>query len=199
MRTAKTEGFTLIELLVVISIIALLSSIVFGSLNQARAKARDSKRIQDLLEVQKALELYAADNNGRYPLPSINDPFNPHNDPIRVSCWDCKEQLGSWYETNKLTILAPYLRILPSDPLKPTTGALPGFPGSTGKGYWYKSNGQDYVVAIVGTVENNNNIPASFNYQSGNNTFGRVFPPPNDSIMVYSSETAKGWKVDTNL
>ncbi len=40
MFTISKKGFTLIELLVVISIISLLSTIVFASLNIARAKAR---------------------------------------------------------------------------------------------------------------------------------------------------------------
>ena len=61
------SGFTLIELLVVIAIISLLSSIVLASLSQARAKARDSKRVQDLIQLRNALELYALDNNGLYP------------------------------------------------------------------------------------------------------------------------------------
>lgn len=52
------RGFTLIELLVVISIISLLSSIVMTSLNGARAKARDTKRIGDLRAVSTALSLY---------------------------------------------------------------------------------------------------------------------------------------------
>jgi prepilin-type N-terminal cleavage/methylation domain-containing protein len=52
------NGFTLIELLVVISIISLLSSVVLTSVNGARAKARDARRIADLKEMQKALEFY---------------------------------------------------------------------------------------------------------------------------------------------
>ena len=55
------KGFTLIELLVVISIIALLSSIVLSSLNDARAKARDSVRRSDLRQIKTALELYKSD------------------------------------------------------------------------------------------------------------------------------------------
>ncbi|KKW23296.1 MAG: hypothetical protein UY70_C0030G0015 [Candidatus Kaiserbacteria bacterium GW2011_GWB1_52_6] len=66
-RRATTEGFTLIELLVVIAIIGLLASIVLVSLNAARQKSRDARRISDLKQFQNALELYANDNNGTYP------------------------------------------------------------------------------------------------------------------------------------
>lgn len=60
------EGFTLIELLVVISIIGLLSSVVLVSVNSARAKARDAKRLSDLKQYQLALEFYY-DRYSKYP------------------------------------------------------------------------------------------------------------------------------------
>ncbi len=59
------NGFTLIELLVVVALISLLSSIVFASLNSARAKARDAQRAAAVRQVQIALELYY-DANGYY-------------------------------------------------------------------------------------------------------------------------------------
>jgi len=62
----KNKGFTLIELLVVISIIGLLSSIVFASLNSARAKARDARRISDLDQLRLAQDMYY-DSFGQYP------------------------------------------------------------------------------------------------------------------------------------
>ncbi len=59
-------GFTLIELLVVIAIIGLLASVVLVSLNGARTKARDTKRMADVSQLQKALALYY-DSNNQYP------------------------------------------------------------------------------------------------------------------------------------
>ena len=66
MYKKNTQGFTLIELLVVIAIIAILSSVVLASLNSARQKARDARRISDLKQIQLALELYF-DSNANYP------------------------------------------------------------------------------------------------------------------------------------
>jgi len=62
----RNKGFTLIELLVVIAIIGILSSVVLASLNTARQKARDSRRISDIKQLQLALELHADDNSGNY-------------------------------------------------------------------------------------------------------------------------------------
>ena len=68
-------GFTLIELLVVIAIFGLLSSVVFASLNSARKKARDAKRLSDMKQIQTALELYY-DKNTSYPEEAHSDCYD---------------------------------------------------------------------------------------------------------------------------
>lgn len=53
-----TTGFTLIELLTVIAIISILTAIVVPSLNNARIKGRDAKRVSDIKSIQLALSVY---------------------------------------------------------------------------------------------------------------------------------------------
>ncbi len=52
------RGFTLVELMVVMSIISLMSSIVFASINTARVRARDSARYSSIQQMRNAIELY---------------------------------------------------------------------------------------------------------------------------------------------
>lgn len=65
----KKNGFTLIELLIVIAVISFLALAFFTILNPSRLfqKANDSKRKEDLKQVQQALENYL-DDNGEYPV-----------------------------------------------------------------------------------------------------------------------------------
>lgn len=63
------RGFTLIELLIVIAILGLLSTIITVAMGNARLKARDSKRMADLRQMQTAFELYYTDQNA-YPAGS---------------------------------------------------------------------------------------------------------------------------------
>jgi prepilin-type N-terminal cleavage/methylation domain-containing protein len=62
----KKKGFTLFELLVSISIIAILTAMATISYGSAQKKARDSKRVQDMLNIQKAEEQIFMLNNANY-------------------------------------------------------------------------------------------------------------------------------------
>lgn len=66
----KQKGFTLIELLLVIAIIGLLATMAVTSLGNARLKSRDSRRLEDVRNIQTALELYFSDHSS-YPTGTI--------------------------------------------------------------------------------------------------------------------------------
>lgn len=76
MMNNKKSGFTLIEVLIVVAIIGLLASVVLVGLGSFRTRGRDTRRVADLHEVQKGVELYYAKNNA-YP---------------NVSSWDQLQQ-----------------------------------------------------------------------------------------------------------
>lgn len=103
------KGFTIIELVVVIAIIAVLSGIIISNINEYQAKARDAKRISDLDNIRKALEMYRV-ANGFYP---------------PVACgYDCN---GYYFSSNANwqileNYLKPYISPLPKDPINNTDG-----------------------------------------------------------------------------
>lgn len=60
------SGFTLIELLVVTAIIGLLSSVVVSSLNSARERSKNTSTVAQVLQYEKAINLYYL-NTGSFP------------------------------------------------------------------------------------------------------------------------------------
>jgi type II secretion system protein G len=144
------KGFTLIELLVVIAIIGILSSIVIASLNTARVKARNTKRLADMNQLIKAIEMYHTDN-GFYPTCGVAD-------------YCTSTGSGGYVNLNTLNIVPTYMSKIPQDPsnvsgqygyyyargYKPTGGTPPYvFIGSGVNG------NQNYIVGT--RLENSSN------------------------------------------
>jgi prepilin-type N-terminal cleavage/methylation domain-containing protein len=73
----RNKGFTLVELLVVIAIIGILSSVVFASLNSARAKARTASVQSTLRSIMPELQTCADDAGYGYTTgaPSAGTTF----------------------------------------------------------------------------------------------------------------------------
>ncbi|MDR3642364.1 MAG: prepilin-type N-terminal cleavage/methylation domain-containing protein [Candidatus Doudnabacteria bacterium] len=71
----QNSGFTLIELLVVISIIGLLASVVLVTVSNARESAKRATAVENIKQLQIALEIYATDM-GFYP-PDVSRGWDP--------------------------------------------------------------------------------------------------------------------------
>lgn len=93
------QGFTLIELLVVVSIIALLSSVVLGSVSVARRRGIDAAIIQDVKQLQNAAELYYTANRA-YPAGEYQSTWTS-NGGVRVD------------ESGVAALLSPFLKSMP--------------------------------------------------------------------------------------
>lgn len=63
----SNSGFTLLELLVVIGIIGILVALATVSYSAAQKQGRDSRRKQDVVAIQNALEQYYSANGYKYP------------------------------------------------------------------------------------------------------------------------------------
>ncbi len=101
----KIKGFTLIELLVVIAIIAMLSAIIVGPIQSARAKARDAKRSADIKNIQTALSFYYDENNN-YPTLYENE------------CGGTEGYTTSGNNFMQTLVTAGFLNSYPTDPGK---------------------------------------------------------------------------------
>lgn len=150
-QKGKKGGFTLVELLVVISIISLLSSIVFSSISSARSKARDARRITDMKQITTALYLYY-DKNGFYPANTDND----------CGGWDIGKNGGSGSADPFISLLAEFLPITPADPV--TTSSCGGYryyrypAGTAGCD---SSKGAFYVLGVPNMETSGNPHPIS--------------------------------------
>ncbi|MCX6785413.1 MAG: type II secretion system protein [Candidatus Komeilibacteria bacterium] len=143
----KTKGFTLIELLVVIAIIGLLSTLAAVSLNFAKARARDGKRLSDMHQMQIALELYY-DSFGRFP------------DSDFAGC-------GGWDSSGNGTFITPLVanHFLPAHLLDPaindSCGNYAYYRYGAGTYSCYSSSAAFYVLGVRDMETSGNPYPAS--------------------------------------
>lgn len=114
-RRKRSSGFTIVELLIVVVVISILAAITVVSYNGVQSRARDSKRIEKVKAIERAMELYYADN-GRYP--PIQDGSGAEG--------TCGSQTENWGHCDRnlalSNALAPYMQIDPTSLSNATQG-----------------------------------------------------------------------------
>lgn len=114
------KGFTLIELLVVIAIIGLLSTLAVVSLNNARQKSRDAKRVADIKSIQTALELRYVDTEN---YPTVASTLLIGNDGSDGNAIDSSNgAAGDGFVTTCGSGETCYMGNVPEDPSGSSTG-----------------------------------------------------------------------------
>ncbi len=62
----RKKGFTLVELMIVISVLGILASIVFSSMNLSRSRAKETAIQEDLRAIKTQADIYSANNSYNY-------------------------------------------------------------------------------------------------------------------------------------
>ena len=137
----RLKGFTLIELIVVVAILGLAASFVFASLTDAQKDARDKRRVQDLKQLESALQLYYTRYNS-FPTEASGANGNVSTNVVFRNA------------------IAPYLSGTPTDPV----------PGNATYYYYYDGyhncGGKYYAVIFARQVDK----AANANYDTFLNT-----------------------------
>lgn len=117
-RSVLKKGFTLIEVLVTVGILAILTSIIFAAVGNARTKAQDVARIAQLNDISGALTLYYLDYK-KYPqvgqvCAQQNDDNDPNTDsdddsPVspQSSVLTTSECIAQGYQQSYQNVLTP--------------------------------------------------------------------------------------------
>ena len=165
-------GFTLIELLVVIAIIGILAGMLLPSLSGAKQRANVILCISNLRQLGLAVQLYADDHGGRYPLASVVevDPVSGASTGVskRVTQTlggrDPAPGFGDTYASARARPLWDYVKPsavfrCPADRGQPGQGFAPSNYRSVGNSYQYNGgkltllSGGSYLGRPKGTFE----------------------------------------------
>lgn len=183
LSSQKHKGFTVVELLVSISIIGVLSTIVFASFSQAREKSRVTKRISDMKQIQVALEYYYAVNKA---YPSTGGTGNWRSECVGWGGVKSDEVIMNPDPLSTQDKLVPkYLSAMPADPSMDKA--------NNKSCYVYTSNGSDYALLDHDVTEL---YTSPYTYSN----YPEFIDPARDSGANYSIVDGTGiwsWKVST--
>lgn len=171
----KSIGFTVLEILLIIMIIGILLSVIIINLNISHAKDRDSKRMQDLEQFMRGLEIYYGFYDV-YPCGDTDDPnpiYNPKgtHDSSDSSCHGSNDDTSGFLNgVGTLGKVAQPQNCIgysgglfsigvldTSCPLDPINDAY----GTPALVYWYTVSADRQLYVLSAYLENNDTLMAN--------------------------------------
>ncbi|MFN3692566.1 MAG: type II secretion system protein [Candidatus Paceibacteria bacterium] len=177
-RFFRKTGFTLVELMVVMSVIGILSSIVYANYSSSRAVSRDEVRKSALKSMQVAIELYKS-QYGVYP------PQGCGTSPTWAGPGP-QPAYGCTADTYVTGLVPDFIAALPTDPLSENTNGL---------GFLYRSTGTDYKLMVHNSVETKTVTTYEDEFARCPQSYGTANCPAVPMPRVYAvySPGAVGW------
>jgi len=129
-RTSNRRAFSLIELVIVVVILGIIGAIAIPRMSRGAAGAADSALVSDLAVLRNAIDLFAAEHGGSYPVfADMPDALTSYSDVIGTD-------VGVKSTTR---IYGPYLRAIPGLPVgtNKTQSAFVATQGGTTAGWVY--------------------------------------------------------------
>ena len=144
-RHVSRKGFSLLELVIVVVIIGIIAAIAIPRMSRGTAGAADSAVAGDLAVLRNAVDLFAAEHDGKLPiLAKVSNQLTMYSDSSNSS-----DPVASKDSTHQY---GPYLRAVPKLPTganKGQTGFTATLPlGSDATAGWFYD-------ATAGTVKTN--------------------------------------------
>jgi prepilin-type N-terminal cleavage/methylation domain-containing protein len=152
MRNKKRiAAFSLVELVIVIVIIGIIAAIAVPRIGRGAKGATDAAVRASLTTLRNAIDLYAAEHNGKFPASDVGDTDTDFINQLTQTT-DISGTVG----TGAGFIYGPYLRSgLPPCPVGPNPNASGIIVGTTGpavdeaqttKGWVYNSSTGDLII-----------------------------------------------------
>lgn len=105
----QSHGFTFLEIIIAVAIIGVLAVVVVANTLQAKARTRDTTRIDDITNIAKAMQMYSTEN---FSYPRIDDHLG---NCIGIGIGNNVPEVGID------ELLLPYLGTVPKDPKQSIT------------------------------------------------------------------------------